>query len=156
MAGKGIAPIIAPPPVLFAVCFSIGYLADRFFPVKILPFSGYASIAVIAVLFLVAFTLAGLAFLALHKNETPAEPSQPTVRVVRQGPFRLTRNPLYIALQLVYVAFAVLVDSIWLFLLVPVLFLLLHFGVVLREERYLSAKFGAEYVDYMRRVRRWL
>ncbi len=71
-------------------------------------------------------------------------------------PFRRSRNPLYVALTLMYVGLALLTNSLWvLALLVPVL-LILHYGVVRREERYLEAKFGEAYRGYRARVRRYL
>jgi len=72
------------------------------------------------------------------------------------GPFRLSRNPLYLALTLMYVGLALLANALWvLVLLMPLLFMV-HFGVVRREERYLERKFGDAYRAYRSRVRRYL
>jgi protein-S-isoprenylcysteine O-methyltransferase Ste14 len=80
----------------------------------------------------------------------------PTTALVAAGPFRFSRNPLYVALTLVYVALALLTNALWvLVLIVPVLFVT-HYGVVRREERYLEAKFGDAYRAYRSRVRRYL
>jgi len=75
---------------------------------------------------------------------------------VSTGVYRLTRNPIYIGLLIVVMAVAISVNSVWVLLSIVPLFLLLQFGVVLREERYLSTKFGSGYDDYRRRVRRWI
>ena len=75
---------------------------------------------------------------------------------MRGGPFRLTRNPMYLALCFLQVALGFLLnDWITLLFVVP-LALILHYGVVLREERYLTAKFDALYLQYKREVRRWI
>ena len=75
--------------------------------------------------------------------------------IVARGPFGLTRNPLYLALTTMLLVMALLANSGWFYLSVPLLFATLHFGVVLREERYLEGKFGDEYSSYKNRVRRW-
>ena len=72
------------------------------------------------------------------------------------GPFRYSRNPLYLGLTLLYAGVALLIPSTWpLILLVPVL-LVMRWGVIAREERYLAGKFGEPYRTYLTRVRRWL
>ena len=87
---------------------------------------------------------------------TNVNPFQPTTALVTTGPFRFSRNPLYVGLTLAYLGGALLTNSVWvLALLVPVL-LVMHYGVVRREERYLEAKFGDAYRAYRGRVRRYL
>ena len=83
-------------------------------------------------------------------------PTQPTLALATDGPYRFSRNPLYIAAIGVYVGVALWVDSLALLLLLPPMIAVLHWGIVLREERYLSAKFGARYEVYRATVRRWL
>ena len=76
--------------------------------------------------------------------------------LVVEGPYRFTRNPIYIGFVLVYLGFAIVLTSIWLLLLlIPVLFILQR-GVVEREEAYLAGKFGEAYWKYQARVPRWL
>jgi protein-S-isoprenylcysteine O-methyltransferase Ste14 len=80
----------------------------------------------------------------------------PVERIVRDGPYRWSRNPIYLGLTAIYLGLAFAFDSVWaLALLLPVL-VVMRFGVIAREERYLDAKFGAEYRAYRARVRRWL
>jgi len=78
------------------------------------------------------------------------------VTIVRTGPYRFTRNPMYLSLCLAQVAIAFVVDDWVALLLVIPLALILHFGVVVREERYLEAKFGAQYLALKKEVRRWI
>ncbi len=92
----------------------------------------------------------------MRRAGTNVRPDQPTLALVFDGPFRFTRNPLYLAATGLYLGIALLVDALWpLLLLVPVL-AVLRWGVVAREERYLEAKFGEPYRAYKARVRRWL
>lgn len=93
---------------------------------------------------------------ALTRAGTPVRPNQPTTAIVTDGPYRYTRNPLYLALTGVYTGISLIVNALWpLVLLVAVLFVI-QWGVVAREERYLEGKFGESYLAYKRRVRRWL
>jgi protein-S-isoprenylcysteine O-methyltransferase Ste14 len=75
---------------------------------------------------------------------------------VATGPFRFSRNPLYVALTLIYVGLALLTNALWVLVLIVPVLLLMHYGVVRREERYLEAKFGDAYRAYRSSVRRYL
>jgi protein-S-isoprenylcysteine O-methyltransferase Ste14 len=87
---------------------------------------------------------------------TNVRPSQPATAIVTTGPFRFSRNPLYGALTLLYLGLTAIFNTWWgLIVLVPLL-LVMHFGVVLREERYLGRKFGETYRQYKASVRRYL
>lgn len=87
---------------------------------------------------------------------TNVSPSLPTTAIVTSGPFRISRNPLYLALNLLFVGLTVAINTYWGLVALLVLLPLLHFGVVLREERYLERKFGEIYLRYKVRVRRYL
>ena len=92
----------------------------------------------------------------MHGAGTNTSPLKPAITLVNSGPYRFCRNPLYVAMTLLFVGLTLLVNSWWgVFLLVP-LTLLLHFGVVRREERYLEQKFGEKYRNYRLRVRRYI
>ena len=92
----------------------------------------------------------------MRRAGTNVRPDQPSTAIVSDGPFRFTRNPLYLSVATMFVGIALLANSAWFLVLLIPMGLLLHFGVVLREERYLDAKFGAPYKDYRARVRRYL
>jgi protein-S-isoprenylcysteine O-methyltransferase Ste14 len=86
----------------------------------------------------------------------PPDPLRPTTAIVTSGPFRFSRNPLYLGLTLVYSGVTLLFDTWWgVLLLVPVM-VVMHRGVVLREEQYLEATFGESYRRYLSTVRRYL
>ena len=83
-------------------------------------------------------------------------PDRPALTIVRSGPYRFTRNPMYLSLCLLQVALGFILDG-WIPLLFAlVLMAILHFGVILREEKYLEAKFGEQYLVLKREVRRWI
>jgi len=83
-------------------------------------------------------------------------PDRPTTAVVTAGPFGFTRNPLYLSLCLLNLALGLILADIWLIVTTAIMAVVLQWGVISREERYLEAKFGEVYVAYRKRVRRWL
>jgi protein-S-isoprenylcysteine O-methyltransferase Ste14 len=90
------------------------------------------------------------------RHETGLLPGQETHSLIEEGPYRLSRNPLYVGLLALYLALALLAWTSWGLLLFPVAVLLVWWGAVRPEERFLHERFGAPYDDYLRRVRRWL
>ncbi len=108
------------------------------------------------VLAIAAPSLAIWALLVMKKAGTNVNPSAPALVIVRNGPYRFTRNPMYLALCMLQVGLSFLLND-WLALLFVIpLALVLHYGVILREERYLEAKFGGEYLALKGEVRRWV
>jgi protein-S-isoprenylcysteine O-methyltransferase Ste14 len=92
----------------------------------------------------------------LRRAGTNVNPREPTLAIVSDGPYRFTRNPLYVALIGLYLGITLAVGTVWpLVFLIPVL-LITHYGIIKREERYLAGKFGEPYGAYMARVRRWI
>ena len=90
------------------------------------------------------------------RHQTGLLPGQPTEAMIETGPYRLSRNPLYVGLLTLYLGWALLIPSFWALVLFPVAVLLVYWGAIRPEERFLHERFGAEYDDYARRVRRWL
>jgi protein-S-isoprenylcysteine O-methyltransferase Ste14 len=144
-----------PPPVLYAAFFAVGILASVFYPVRLLPSA-------------VAWTLGGAILVVgvvlgpiwgvrtLRVAGTTIRPDKPTAKLVADGPFRFSRNPLYLALSLMYAGFAIMANSPWaLLLLFPVILIMSRF-VIRREEEYLARAFGEEYEHYQMNVRRWI
>ncbi len=98
----------------------------------------------------------GWALLLMARHRTGLLPGDSTRVILDRGPFRVSRNPLYLGLIALDVACALLWPSFWALALVPVGVVILWWGAILPEERFLEAKFGAEYDAYRGRVRRWL
>ncbi len=148
------ANVVVLPPLLYGVALAVGFLLQWLAPRAIVASATrYWAGGIVLALGL------ALAFGGRHHREragTNVNPREPTTALVVSGPFRFSRNPLYVALTLMYAGLAVVANAFWvLVLLVPVL-LVLHSGVVRREERYLEAKFGEAYRQYRARVRRYL
>ena len=112
---------------------------------------------VVASVLIVTFVLwNGSALWLMARYRTALLPGGSTRTILDRGPFGCSRNPLYLGLFVLDVALALLWPSFWALVLLPVGVAALWWGAVLPEERYLSAKFGAEYDAYRARVRRWL
>jgi protein-S-isoprenylcysteine O-methyltransferase Ste14 len=90
------------------------------------------------------------------RHETGLLPGQATHAMIEDGPYRLSRNPLYVGLLTLYVGLALLAPTFWALVLFPAAVLLVLWGAIRPEERFLHERFGAPYDDYTRRVRRWL
>ena len=83
-------------------------------------------------------------------------PYHPSTRIVTHGPYRFSRNPMYFGFALLTLGLAILVDSAWMLLALPIGLVLIDRFAITCEERYLERKFGEEYLNYKRSVRRWL
>jgi protein-S-isoprenylcysteine O-methyltransferase Ste14 len=142
------------PPLLFVGALALGLVLHWIRPAQPLPSLPARVMGVVLVM--ASGLLARSAEAAMKRAGTNIRPDQPTLAIVSDGPFRFTRNPLYLALTGLYAGIALLVDALWpLLLLAPVL-AVLRWGVIAREERYLEAKFGEAYRAYRSRVRRWV
>jgi protein-S-isoprenylcysteine O-methyltransferase Ste14 len=149
--------VIAPPPLIYAVPLVIGLILHALFPVHLFHFLPRMVRAVLGgSLIGFALTFITLAFRAMVRAHTNVDPSQPTTTLVVEGPFELTRNPLYLSLTLLYTGITILVNTLWAMLLLPVILVVMRWGVIDREERYLERKFGEQYLRYKARVRRWI
>jgi protein-S-isoprenylcysteine O-methyltransferase Ste14 len=148
------AGVIAPPPLIYVVPLGIGLYLDRANPFPIMParFAEPAGVALLAL----ALILAVWAFAQFWRKHTSVMPYKPTTTIIQSGPFRFTRNPLYLSLTLLYLGVALVMNAAWPLLLLPLVLLVVHRGVIQREERYLEQKFGDEYISYKSRVRRWI
>ncbi|MBI5612863.1 MAG: isoprenylcysteine carboxylmethyltransferase family protein [Gammaproteobacteria bacterium] len=147
--------IIAPPPVLYIGAFLAGLAIHLVSPLSIFD-ATHAGRTVGAAFLVVSAVLARWAFVALRRAGTSANPYRPSAALTIAGPFRYSRNPIYLAMTGLYLGASLLVNSVWPLLLVVPLLWVMYLGVILREERYLSAKFGAAYAAYKSEVRRWL
>jgi protein-S-isoprenylcysteine O-methyltransferase Ste14 len=148
------AGMSVPPPLLYAGALLVGLAINRRFPRPALPTS-IARVVGIGCLVLQAL-LALPAILAMRRANTGVSPDTPSTALVDTGSFRYSRNPIYVAMTLLYVGITGLVNTLWPLLLLPFVLVMIRRQVVRREEPYLERTFGAEYLQYKGRVRRWL
>lgn len=142
------------PPILLGGAMLLGFVLDWLHPIPLFPPVAARILGV--TLFVLSGALAYWAQTVLRRAGTNISPNQPTLALVTRGPYRRTRNPLYLAGLGVFLGVACFVNGLAPFLLFAPLVALLHWGVVRREERYLSVKFDEAYRAYQSEVRRWL
>ena len=92
----------------------------------------------------------------MRRSGQSENPFKPTTQIIRGGPFRITRNPMYLQMVIACIGFAVALMNVWILILTPVCAWLLQRLAIAPEEEYLERKFGEAYLDYKRRVRRWI
>jgi protein-S-isoprenylcysteine O-methyltransferase Ste14 len=146
--------VIAPPPLIYGGALAAGLLANRLRPAPSLPRAvarplGWSLIAG-------GLLLGGSGVRSLRAAGTNVDPYRPTTSFVAEGPYRFTRNPLYLSFTLVYAGVSLVAGALWPLALLPGVLAVVQRGVIGREERYLERKFGAEYLRYKARVRRWV
>ncbi len=146
------------PPLLFATTLLIGIGLQWWVPLA-LAFPGAAKLPAIAVGFALVAAGVGLAAWAittLARARTPVNPNLPPTRLVVSGPYRHSRNPIYLAFCLVLPGLGLLLGNGWLVLLTACTVPALNWGVISREEHKLEAHYGADYRSYREKVRRWV
>ena len=151
------AGVIAPPPLIFAVTLAAGLLLHGKFPVRsALSLPRIPRFVLGGSLIGLAVTIIPLAFRTLRRAQTNVDPREPTTAIVVAGHYRFTRNPIYLSFALLYAGIATLFNGIGAMLLFPAFLLFIRRGAIDREERYLERKFGERYLNYKRRVPRWI
>ena len=146
--------VVTHPPFLYAGALAAGAALDWLIPLPVLA-AGTGLVPGVA-LIVAALALAFWCFGLFRRAGTNVPTSRPATAIVTDGPYRFSRNPIYVALTALSVGIALWVNSWWMLgLLLPTL-VIMNIGVIDREERYLTAKFGDEYLAFKKRVRRWL
>jgi len=143
--------VIAPPPLIFVGAIAIGLGLEALWPIE-----GIAHRRIGAAIFLAALLLAAWAIVSFRRAGTNVETRKPSTTVVAAGPYRFTRNPIYVGMAGMIIGAGLAVGSAWTILMVVPFLVVIDRGVIAREERYLSAKFAADYGAYRARVRRWI
>jgi len=143
-----------PPPFLYAIPLAAGLLLHRAHPIILMPRGVAVPLGVL--LIVLSLALLASAMISFRRARTSPIPIKPTTAIVETGPYRLTRNPMYVGLALLYLGITLWVDSLWPVLFLPIALFMIQRFVIAREERYLEAKFGDQYRGYKERVRRWL
>jgi protein-S-isoprenylcysteine O-methyltransferase Ste14 len=146
--------IRVPPPLYYVVAFLVGVALELAFPTS-WPSTG-VRIAAAVLAGGAWFALDGSAMAFFRRAGTSMVPMNPTSALVVSGPYRFTRNPMYLGMALLYVAVAFAFGVMWALAFLPAVILVVDRLVIAREEPYLERRFGQSYLDYKARVRRWL
>jgi protein-S-isoprenylcysteine O-methyltransferase Ste14 len=149
------ANVVVRPPIAWALAIIAGLAAGWVYPWRFVP----ASIPHVWVgggVFAAGFALAIWAIVMMREAGTQVETHKPSTTIVADGPYRFTRNPIYLGMFLGQAGLAIGFDNLWMLAMLVPFSLVIRYGVIAREEAYLERKFGAIYTDYKSRVRRWL
>jgi protein-S-isoprenylcysteine O-methyltransferase Ste14 len=145
--------VVVFPPVIPATGFALGVVLERVAPATSWTWTlrGFGMIVF-------ALGVAGFAWMVItmKRARTPIHNSATPSRLVEHGPFRRTRNPMYVFGSTAYAGAALALVQPWSLALLPVVLAATHYGVVLREEAFLETHFGDDYRRYKDRVRRWI
>jgi protein-S-isoprenylcysteine O-methyltransferase Ste14 len=142
------------PPLVYLISLAAGALIQIATPLPFLP--GTLAVPLGAPLVVLAIALFSYSVAKFRAAGTPVPARKPTTVIVRTGPYRFSRNPIYLAFSLLQLGIAIWVNSLWLLATLVGAVALIHWVVIPREEDYLERRFGAQYSDYKASVRRWL
>jgi protein-S-isoprenylcysteine O-methyltransferase Ste14 len=149
------AQVMVRPPLVWALAAVIGVALGYVVPSQFMPMAvpaGWLG----GLVFVLALALFAWAVTTMTSAGSNVPTSKPTMAIVERGPYRFTRNPIYLAMMLSLVGLAIAFDSLWGLITLVIFFLIIRYGVVAREEAYLERKFGDVYRSYRSHVRRWL
>jgi protein-S-isoprenylcysteine O-methyltransferase Ste14 len=149
------ANAIVRPPIALLLAFLAGLLADWLYPLKFVPAS-VPNVLLGGFIFVDGFALAVWAIVTIRRAGTAVETIKPTTAIVAEGPYRFSRNPIYLGMFLGLIGLAIAFNTVWILVALAAFYLVIRYGVVAREEAYLERKFGDDYLAYKGRVRRWL
>jgi protein-S-isoprenylcysteine O-methyltransferase Ste14 len=149
------ARVMIRPPLAWGLAVIAGLALDWLVPLPFLP-AGLPARWLGATVVVLALALFAWAIVTITRAGSNVPTYRPTIAIVESGPYRFTRNPIYLGMVLALIGLAIAFDTLWLLLMLVPFTLVIRYGVVAREEAYLERKFGDVYRGYRARVRRWL
>jgi protein-S-isoprenylcysteine O-methyltransferase Ste14 len=142
------------PPLVYLAGLVIGFLANIWMPIKVVP--SLVAWTSGGILIFCGAVLAGSAVFKFKDVGTTVRPDRAASTLVIVGPYKITRNPMYLGLASVYFGVAVAGQSVWALILLPVVLTIIQRRAIEPEEAFLERRFGADYVGYKEKVRRWI
>lgn len=148
------APVPVPPPVLFLGFILLTLALNRLVPLGIAPSTGLQAAGMFTIV--AGLTLGLLAVRQMRRAHTSPDPGEPTTALVATGPYRFSRNPIYLGFTLLVLGISLLVQTWWGLILTPLCVLIVSRLIIRAEEAYLLIRFGEQYRSYTAQVRRWI
>ena len=142
------------PPLVYLAGIVIGFLATIWMPTKVAPNSVAWTVG--GILICCGAVLTGSALLKFKDVGTTVRPDRAASTLVIAGPYKISRNPMYLGLALIYLGIAIAGQSVWALILLPVVLAIIQRRAIEPEEAFLEKRFGANYVSYKEMVWRWL
>ena len=153
--GTAVSEPFGRPPLLYLGCLAAGFILERLQPLPF-PLPHLVSWTAGAALIVTGVVIFAAAVRNFSRADTPVPSNQPVRSLVTTGIHGWSRNPIYVGMCLIYAGIGVTARSPWVLVLLLPLLIVLRYGVVAREEKYLEHRFGDAYREYKARVRRWL
>jgi protein-S-isoprenylcysteine O-methyltransferase Ste14 len=151
---SGVPNVKIIPPLVYLAGIVIGIVISIWIPTKIVPSSLAWMLG--GILIVCGAILTGSAILKFKGVGTTVRPDRAASTLVDVGPYRITRNPMYLGLALVYVGVALADQSVWALILLPVVLSIIQRRAIEPEEAFLERRFGADYIRYKENVSRWI
>ena len=142
------------PPLVYLAGLVIGFVANLWWPVKFMPDMMVWTTG--GVLIVCGAALAGSALFKFKRAGTTVRPDRPPRALVIAGPYKFTRNPMYLGLAVAYLGIATAGQSVWALILLPIVLTIIQHRAIEPEEAFLKRRFGGDYIDYTKQVRRWV
>jgi len=156
MTKRDHAGVLIPPPLLYLIPIAIAMLLHSRRPWPIAD-AWLALTLWGAVVFATGVAIGATSVFNFRKANTTILPmGRPTTAIVAHGPYRFTRNPMYLGMACGYLGISLMLNNLWALLFMPLAVAVIDWFVIRREERYLAGKFGEPYREYCSRVRRWI
>lgn len=153
---QGGARVRFPPPIVFLILILLGIVFQRTVRALTIPVGWQLRVTGGLVFIAAAVCLIVSALVLFKRTGQHPRPWEPTPELIPNGPYRFSRNPMYLAMTLFALGLGLALNDLWVSIFAPAALLAVHFNAVLPEERYLSEKFGESYRNYVARVRRYL
>lgn len=148
--------IYIPPPFFYLFFFAAGLIIQRWVPLNFEISTAFPA-AVFGVIFFISAAVLGIGALRLfHESKNTVVTFRPATSLQKTGVYSKTRNPMYLGMVFLYIGFSLFFGNWWHFILLPLLMIVIKRFVIRKEERYLTRKFGQEYLNYLDQVPRWL
>jgi protein-S-isoprenylcysteine O-methyltransferase Ste14 len=142
------------PPLVYLAGLVIGFLANIWMPIKFVP--NWIAWVLGGILIICGAVMPGSALFKFKEVGTTVRPDRAASTLVTAGPYKVTRNPMYLGLACVYFGVAVAGQCVWALILLPVVLAIIQRWAIEPEEAFLERRFGADYVGYKEKVRRWI
>jgi len=142
------------PPLVYLAGLVIGFLANIWIPIKVVP--ELVAWTSSGIFILCGAVLTGSAVFKFKDAGTTVRPDRAASTLVITGPYKITRNPMYLGLAFIYLGIAIAGQALWALILLPVVLTIIQRRAIEPEEAFLERRFGADYVGYKEKVRRWI
>ena len=150
---KPVHPLLR-PPVLALLIIIISAVLHFTYPIKQLIYFPYNLLGITGLV--IGFWILAWGKKTFGKLDTPLSPGEKPKNLVTSGPFKFTRNPMYLGFVIFLLGVAVLFGSLVAFISPVIFFLIIHFAFIPFEEKLMEKTFGKKYLDYKRNVRKWI